>query len=144
MASPKGILKSLFGRRRPPGAEARFKEGNTLAGAGRYEEAIRCYDLALEIDPRYAAAMTNKGDSLYSLGRHEEAVRCFEQVLAMDPRSTYVWYNKALSEEILGLRADAARSYWQFIADDGDQDDPRIAHAWQRMLELGGGRSAGV
>jgi tetratricopeptide (TPR) repeat protein len=35
-------------------------KGNALSNLGKYEEAIRCYDRALEINPNYALAQTNK------------------------------------------------------------------------------------
>ena len=41
---------------------------------GRYEEAIECFDRALEINPNFAEAWNNKGNVLDELGRYEEAV----------------------------------------------------------------------
>ena len=41
---------------------------------GRYEEAIGCYDKALEINPNYAGTWYNKGVALDELGRYKEAV----------------------------------------------------------------------
>ena len=45
-------------------------------GLGRYDEAVRCFDKTLELDPKNAAAWYSKGDILNRLGRHDEAVRC--------------------------------------------------------------------
>ena len=35
-----------------------------LYNLGKYEEAIKCYDKAIEIDPNYADAWNNKGLAL--------------------------------------------------------------------------------
>jgi tetratricopeptide (TPR) repeat protein len=43
-----------------------YKEikGNILANLGRYEEAIKCYDKAIELNPNYALAIINKNNVL--------------------------------------------------------------------------------
>jgi len=51
-----------------------FEKGNSLYKAERYEEAIRCFEQVLKLDPRNASAWNNKGLSLSKLGRHEEAI----------------------------------------------------------------------
>ena len=48
-------------------------KGFSLANLGRHDEAMACYDRALEIDPRDALAWNNKGTGLLELGRREEA-----------------------------------------------------------------------
>ncbi|WP_017660989.1 tetratricopeptide repeat protein [Baaleninema simplex] len=45
-----------------------------------YEEVIKSYDKALEIQPNYYPAYMNKGFVLYQLGKHEEASNCFAEV----------------------------------------------------------------
>jgi len=46
--------------RQLPGAEARYNQGNALARAGRYREAIAAYDAALALTPEHADAAANK------------------------------------------------------------------------------------
>ncbi|RIE15808.1 protein kinase domain-containing protein, partial [Candidatus Cryosericum septentrionale] len=59
-------------------------KGSSLDSLGRYEEAILCYDKALELDPRYVASWSNKGASLDSLGRFEDAIHCYDKALELD------------------------------------------------------------
>ena len=61
------------------GAREWSNKGISLHSLGRYEEAIRCYDRALELDQRFAYAWNNKGGSLHILGRDEEAIRLLRQ-----------------------------------------------------------------
>ena len=56
-----------------------FSKGFALYELGRYEEAIECYDKAIELDPDYADAWKHKGDALYELGRYEEAIECYDK-----------------------------------------------------------------
>ena len=53
-------------------------KGNALSGLGRRDEALSCYDRALEIDSGLARAWYNKGDELGHLKRFIEAKACFE------------------------------------------------------------------
>ncbi len=124
----------------PPGGEktASFwnNKGASLRALGRYEEAISCYERALELDPRYANAWNNKGFSLYALGRYEEAISCYERSLELDPRNAEAWFNKALVEEEIGRRREAAHSYRKFIELAPPQYAQHVETARCRLREL--------
>jgi tetratricopeptide (TPR) repeat protein len=125
-------------------AEARVwhKRGNGLAGAGRLEEAIRCYDEAVALDPRLAVAWHNKGHILYKMGRHEEAIRCYDRALELNPRDARAWCNKGISLNSLGRYEDAVCSYDEALA-----FDPRDATAWSNKgncLDLMGRREEAI
>jgi tetratricopeptide (TPR) repeat protein len=102
-----------------------INKGASLCALGRREEAIRCCDEALAIDPRDAFAWSNKGSALSELGRHEEAISCYEQALAIDPRDVVAWSNKGKVLSALGRREEAIGCYDQALA-----LDPRYAGAW--------------
>jgi len=80
--------------------------GASLHYLGRHEEAIRCLDKALLLDPNFTFAWINKGVSLGSLGRHEEAIRCFDKALEFDPHNALVWSNKGASLDSMSRFAD--------------------------------------
>jgi tetratricopeptide (TPR) repeat protein len=84
-------------------------KGGSLAALGRYDEAIRCYEKALEIDPRETAAWNNKGISLDALGQYDEALRCCEKALEIDPPYAAAWINKGNSLRNLGRYVEAIR-----------------------------------
>jgi len=100
-------------------------KGISLNSLGRPEEAIHCYDKALEFAPRYVAAWNNKGNSLSNLGRHEEAIRCYDQALKLDPGYAVVWTNKGTSLGHLGRPEEAIHCY-----DKALEFDPRYAVPW--------------
>ena len=101
-------------------------KGGALAALGRQEEAIRCYDKALEIEPRAPQAWNNKGSALSALDRNEDALRCYDKALAIDPRFSMAVVNKGRSLHILGNREEALRCFDQALSLES-----RTAGTWQ-------------
>ena len=60
----------------------------------RREEALACFDRALEIYPRAETAWTNKGILLAGLRRLEEALACYDRALELNPHLELAWNNK--------------------------------------------------
>jgi len=44
----------------------------------KYNEAIECFEQALEIDPKYARAWYSKGLAFYNLEKYNEAIECYD------------------------------------------------------------------
>jgi len=53
--------------------EALNKNGLALYNQGKYNDAIQAYEMAIEIDPKFAETWHNKGVALDELGRPDEA-----------------------------------------------------------------------
>jgi tetratricopeptide (TPR) repeat protein len=84
-------------------AEDWYNKGLVDKVERRLEEAVQCYDKALELDPKYVQAWYGKGDALYIMGRCgkvvvdleealvlaflEEALLCFDKALELDPQN---------------------------------------------------------
>ena len=84
-------------------AEDWYNKGLVDKVERRMEEAVQCYNKALEIDPLYVKAWYAKGDALYITGRCgkvvvdledalvlaflEEALLCFDKALKLDPEN---------------------------------------------------------
>jgi len=60
-------------------------KGNALARLGKFEEALGCYERALDIDAGYRGAWVNKGFVLTKLGRFDEAASCADRALGLEP-----------------------------------------------------------
>lgn len=82
-------------------------KGVSLDETGNHEEAIRCYDKALEIDPRDVNTWSNKGIALGAMGRHEAALACFDKALEIEPKSPVAWNNKGNLLALLNLHEPA-------------------------------------
>jgi tetratricopeptide (TPR) repeat protein len=66
-----------------------------------HQEAIKCYDEALRLNPRLEQAWSNKGVALYYLKQYTEALKCAEQALKINPNDTNVHKLKQICLEQL-------------------------------------------
>ncbi|MCE5298799.1 MAG: tetratricopeptide repeat protein [Methanoregulaceae archaeon] len=60
-------------------AMALNEKGNFLDLMGRLDEALACYDTALELEPEDAEIWFNKGLTLKKIGREKDAVSCINR-----------------------------------------------------------------
>lgn len=85
--------------------------GITLYNQGKYDEAIKCYDKAIELNPQAAEVWYNKG-TVFSknLSRYGEAIQCFDKAIELNPQYIDAWYNRGQALKALGrtTEADAA------------------------------------
>jgi tetratricopeptide (TPR) repeat protein/ribonuclease BN (tRNA processing enzyme) len=86
-------------------------EGFALDELGRHEEAIICYDKALEIRPDDESSWYNKGNALEDLGRYEEAIICYDRALEIKPDHELAWNNKGAALRHLGRYEEAIICY---------------------------------
>lgn len=103
-------------------AEEWYNKGLSLNNLGHSEEAVVCYDRAIELNPDYVAAWNNKATAL---GLNEEAIYCLDCALALDPRWKEAWYNKGMALTKLGRHDEALTCY-----DRAVELNPRWEEAW--------------
>ena len=60
--------------------------GTVLAGKGHLDEAIACYNKAIELDPKYAGPHNNLGVALKDKGQLDEAIACYKKAIELDPK----------------------------------------------------------
>ena len=60
-------------------SDAKITKGIALGKAGKWQEAVACYDEALSLTPENPKAWINKGQSLAHLGKVPEAVEALKQ-----------------------------------------------------------------
>lgn len=60
-------------------------KGLSLASLKKYDEAIKCYDRAIDIDSKLKEAWYNKGRAYALKGDHENAIDCYSRALEIDP-----------------------------------------------------------
>src|SRR5438876_7105308 len=70
---------------------------------GRWQEAIRNLERALDLDPRNAGTITDLGDAYRNLRRYGESIAMYNRAAASEPRSIYL---RAAPAHI-GVEADA-------------------------------------
>jgi hypothetical protein len=64
------------------------KKGDEYVKANDFQNAIKCYSTAIEIDPNYLGAWNNLGFSYFKLGRLDEAKKCKDKINALKAAQT--------------------------------------------------------
>jgi mannosyltransferase len=121
-ATPKIWIYQMINKSDPL---AWFDKGQKLFGQGKYNEAIKCFNEAVEINPSYANAWCDKGQALYKLGKYEEAVKAFDKAIEVNPLLAVAWNNKGLTLSCQGKYDDAFKCY-----DKATKINPEFALAW--------------
>ena len=86
-------------------------KGSALYFLGKYDEAIKCYDESIKIDPSNPVVWNNKGLALYYLGKFDEAIASYEHAITIDPSDADAWNSKGNSLNSLGKGDEAKKCY---------------------------------
>ncbi|MEM1546634.1 MAG: tetratricopeptide repeat protein [Candidatus Methanomethylicia archaeon] len=100
-------------------------KGYVYACLNSYEDALKCYDRALEMDPSMAEAWNNKGVALLQTDKYEEALRHLTKASELNPFNTAFIINRAEVLHKLGRLEEAIKCYDEVI-----DLDPKIVSAW--------------
>src|SRR5687768_394762 len=73
-----------------------YNKGLNKMSEEKFEDAIRCFDLSLRIDPFFVDALIKKGYSHFHLKQYSLAISIFDQVLDRDINNPEVWNLKGL------------------------------------------------
>ena len=96
-------------RERPETIVEWHKKGKTFSLSKNYEEAMKCYDKALELDPNVANSWYNKGQVFMHLENYEEAMKCFDKALELDHNHLDAWFHIAVIDEGQGRREESMK-----------------------------------
>lgn len=101
--------------------------GYNLTLQGKYIEAIKAYDKAIELNPQYAWAWNNKGWALMEQHKnYNEALKCFDIAIRLDPQYAWAWNNKGRILYEQKKYDDALECIEKAI-----ELDPQNADAWE-------------
>ena len=90
-------------------------KGNALVESGMYEEAVKCYDKALEKNTSLTDVWNNKGLALARTDRYREAIQCYDMALKLKPDDQEVIYNKGIALSQTGLSSEAIACFDRLI-----------------------------
>ncbi|HWQ19957.1 MAG TPA: tetratricopeptide repeat protein [Methanotrichaceae archaeon] len=100
-------------------------QGSNLIEQYKYDDALKAYDRALEINESYIAARAGRSEALWHLGRYNESLVDSDKALKLDPNYVRAWVSRGVS--LHGL-ADFNGSRQAF--DRAIEVDPNYAMAW--------------
>jgi TolB-like protein/Tfp pilus assembly protein PilF len=77
---------------------------------GRWDEAIRNLERAVDLDPRNASTISNLGNTYFNLRKYGEAIAAFDRAVALEPRNAFVrsfpaWIKVEAEANMAPLRA---------------------------------------
>lgn len=99
-------------RNTPNDPAVHVKLGRLLRIAGRYDEALHAYGVALQLDPGNRNLINNISGLHMAMGRPDEALRLLERMLDADPDYVEGWLNLGITYAQLDSQA-AARNAWE-------------------------------
>lgn len=86
---------------KPRSIQALTEEAEAFLGRSAHEDAVRCYQAVLDIEPRHAVSMNNLAACLCQLGRYQEAEDYFRR--AVKANANYVEAHSNLGALLRGL-----------------------------------------
>jgi protein O-GlcNAc transferase len=94
---------------------ALISEGNALEDAGRFEEALKCYEAAMNQSPSLARAHLNRGNVLLEMGKAEDARDAYAMALTLNPGYAAAHYNLGNANVRMGKYKEAREGYQEAI-----------------------------
>ncbi len=70
-------------------------KGLALANTRKYEEALKCFDDAIQLEPEWFAAWANRACLEKEEGDWETALQNYNKALEFDPSSAEIWFERA-------------------------------------------------
>ena len=59
---------------------------------GKYENAIKCYNKVIDLNPSDVDALFNRGLAYYSLGKYNESLECWNVIVKNNPLEANAWH----------------------------------------------------
>jgi predicted O-linked N-acetylglucosamine transferase (SPINDLY family) len=107
---------------------------------GNLNDAVGCFERALQLNPGYVLAHYNLGIAREAQGRLGDSIGCFRQALQFGPEYAPAHYALGVAWEALGRWDDAAESYrraWQ-LQPESAAAAGALTHARQQMCQWDG------
>ncbi|MCS6918150.1 MAG: tetratricopeptide repeat protein, partial [Fimbriimonadales bacterium] len=102
----------------PINAEMYINWGRALWQLKDYENALRCFAAAIDLNPQDANAFLNAGDALYQLGAYSEAADAYSAGIERDPYNAQAWFTLGNCYFRLGVYDAAKIAYEQALSID--------------------------
>jgi tetratricopeptide (TPR) repeat protein len=102
-----------------------YDTGHMLILSGNYTDAVRTFDRAIAIEPRFFEAWNGKADALNRAQQYNDALIASDHALALNHDYVAGWINRGYILYNLGLYEDEMKAYETAIG-----IDPESPEAW--------------
>jgi Flp pilus assembly protein TadD len=104
-------------------------QGFVLAMRSQFEEASRCFERALAVDPHHVIALNGLARLLIERGRPGEALWYLDQACAVEPEIPEVWNNRGIALSRMDRTQDALPCFDAALSRDPADADVRANRA---------------
>jgi serine/threonine protein kinase len=111
-------------------------KGRALDALHKYQEAIYCYDKALDINSENIETWYWKSIALVMLKKYEEANRCCDKILEINPSEVTILTQKGKILECMGKHSEAIACYDKALKTSPDCDSAQKGKKYV-LFELG-------
>jgi tetratricopeptide (TPR) repeat protein len=113
-----------------------YNAGQVYASTGAYDDALRAFAAAMEMDPNYSEYYNERGNVLLRMGRHEEALADYRMAVECSAPYPEVWVNLGQCHTLLRRWDEAERAFARAADLDPDVFLARAGRA-RALLALG-------
>ncbi|PIA19412.1 TPR-like protein [Coemansia reversa NRRL 1564] len=106
-------------------------EANGLLLRGKYRDAIRSYDTAIEKDPQNYLTYFKRATTLLSINRHLSAIRDFSRVIELKPDFDQAYYQRARAYAKEGSYSDSEAD----LAKVSDRSNASLVEKTEKLKE---------
>ncbi|XP_049849841.1 uncharacterized protein LOC126320406 [Schistocerca gregaria] len=103
------------------------EEGNVKLTARLYEEAIRLYTEAIELNPEDPCYYSNRAAAYYLVGKYASAIEDSKTAIAINPKYTKAYSRLGLAYFSMGKYKDAIQVYEQALQLDSNNESIKKA-----------------
>jgi len=104
------IKKAWFSDREKDYDKA-IRNGRVYNDTGYHLKAIRDYDKAIEVSPKYVNAYMARANSYRILGMYDKAIEDYNRVIELDPKHALAYNNRGVSHEKMKRFQQAMKDY---------------------------------
>ncbi len=97
--------------KQPRNSRAQNNLGSVHESKGQYDQAIRCFDKAIELNPRYSTGYTNRGLAYEKKGLHDLAIRDLNKAIELNPNLSKAYCGRGIAYGNKGQYDRAIRDY---------------------------------
>jgi tetratricopeptide (TPR) repeat protein len=108
-----------------------FNFGNNYTELKKYDQAIKNYQKAIDLDPKYTSAYSNMGFVLNNQRKYKEAVELLNKAIELDPKNSQSYNNKGYAFKELKRYDEALAAYLKVI-----EIDPKNSLAYINMVSI--------
>ena len=107
-----------------PKYEDAVLDGVSSLNRGRFEEALKHFNRAIDMDPTRPDGFLGRANTFNTMGQFEEALLDYNRVIEMDPTLANAWINRGIAHSQVGQYEKAIADYQKGLELDPEIDDP--------------------